>query len=146
MDFILIRLKLQLPNHLIWLTFFYLLFHSFFNTMGEILRFADRNFYNDWWNADDLIEFWKSWNLPVHRWAVRHLYKPLLNRGFSSFKASFVVFLVSAALHEYLVSVPLRMFKYYAFVGMLLQVSRDSIPHISLYALQTTTVRPTKEN
>ncbi len=35
-------LKLALPNHLIWLTGFYLMFHSFLNTMGEILRFADR--------------------------------------------------------------------------------------------------------
>ena len=60
----------QLPNHLIWLTFFYLLFHSFLNTMGEILSFADRNFYNDWWNSDDIVVFWKTWNLPVHRWAV----------------------------------------------------------------------------
>ena len=115
-------LKLALPNHLIWLTFFYLLFHSFLNTMGEILSFADRNFYNDWWNSDDIINFWKSWNLPVHRWAVRHLYKPLLNRGCTSFQASCLVFLVSALLHEYLVSVPLRMFKYYAFLGMILQV------------------------
>ena len=90
--------------------------------MAEILSFADRNFYNDWWNADDLFDFWKMWNLPVHRWAVRHLFKPLLSRGFSPFKASLVVFLVSAALHEYLVSVPLRMFKYYAFLGMIFQV------------------------
>ena len=115
-------LKLALPNHLIWLTFFYLLFHSFLNTMGEILSFADRNFYNDWWNSDDIVVFWKTWNLPVHRWAVRHLYKPLLKSGFSTTNASFVVFFISAALHEYLVSVPLRMFKYYAFGGMLMQV------------------------
>ena len=54
---------------------------------------------------------------------VRHLYKPLLSRGYTTFKASFLVFLVSALLHEYLVSVPLRMFKYYAFLGMLLQVN-----------------------
>jgi len=115
-------LKLALPNHLIWLTFFYLLFHSFLNTMGEILSFADRNFYNDWWNSDDIVVFWKTWNLPVHRWAVRHLYKPLLNSGVSAKNASFVVFFISAALHEYLVSVPLRMFKYYAFAGMLCQI------------------------
>lgn len=115
-------LKIAIPNHLIWLTFAYLLFHSFLNTMGEILGFADRNFYNDWWNSGDVMEFWKSWNLPVHRWCVRHLYKPLLSRGYTTFKASFLVFLVSALLHEYLVSVPLRMFKYYAFLGMLLQV------------------------
>jgi hypothetical protein len=34
----------------------------------------------------------------------------------------FVVFLFSAVLHEYMVSVPLRMFKAYAFFGMALQV------------------------
>jgi diacylglycerol O-acyltransferase-1 len=33
-----------------------------------------------------------------------------------------VAFLISAVLHEYMVSVPLRMFKAYAFVGMVLQV------------------------
>jgi hypothetical protein len=36
--------------------------------------------------------------------------------------AMFVVFMVSAILHEYCVSVPLRIFKAYAFLGMLLQV------------------------
>ena len=82
-----------------------------------------RNFYDDWWNADDLFEFWKLWNLPVHRWAVRHLFKPMLHRGYSKLTVSVAVFLVSALLHEYLVSVPLRMFKYYAFMGMLGQVS-----------------------
>ena len=25
--------------------------------MGEILSFADRNFYNDWWNSDDIVVF-----------------------------------------------------------------------------------------
>ena len=49
----------------------WMMFHSFLNTLGEILGFADRNFYSDWWNADDLFHFWKMWNLPVHRWAVR---------------------------------------------------------------------------
>jgi diacylglycerol O-acyltransferase-1 len=93
--------------------------------MGEILSFADRNFYNDWWNAEDIVTFWKSWNLPVHRWAVRHLYKPLLSSGFTNNQASIGVFLISALLHEYLVSVPLRMFKYYAFLGMLMQVSQS---------------------
>ena len=38
-------LKLAIPNHLIWLTWFYLLFHSMLNTLGELLRFADREFY-----------------------------------------------------------------------------------------------------
>lgn len=38
-------LKLAIPNHLIWLMFFYLFFHSFLNLIAEILRFADREFY-----------------------------------------------------------------------------------------------------
>ena len=47
----------------------------------------------------------------------------MLHRGYSKLTVSVAVFLVSALLHEYLVSVPLRMFKYYAFMGMLGQVS-----------------------
>ena len=68
-------LKLAIPNHLIWLVWFYLIFHSFLNTVGEVLRFADREFYRDWWNSNNVLDFWKTWNLPVHRWAVRHLFK-----------------------------------------------------------------------
>ena len=29
-------LKLAIPNHLIWLVWFYLIFHSFLNTVGEV--------------------------------------------------------------------------------------------------------------
>ena len=72
-------LKLAIPNHLIWLVWFYLIFHSFLNTVGEVLRFADREFYRDWWNSNNVLDFWKTWNLPVHRWAVRHLFKGSLH-------------------------------------------------------------------
>ena len=133
-------LKLAIPNHLIWLVWFYLIFHSFLNALGEILRFADREFYHDWWNANNVLDFWKTWlkdfsslearnkilfrfrNLPVHRWCVRHMFKPLLRSGYSVFIGQVVVFLFSAVLHEYLISVPLRMFKAYAFLGMATQV------------------------
>ena len=115
-------LKLAIPNHLIWLTGFYLIFHSFLNTLGEVMQFADRGFYHDWWNSNNIIVFWKTWNLPVHRWCVRHLYKPMLNYHGNKWVASIAVFLVSAFLHEYLVSVPLRIFKAYAFIGMMLQI------------------------
>ncbi|XP_031772946.1 diacylglycerol O-acyltransferase 1 isoform X3 [Apis florea] len=64
-------LKLAIPNHLVWLCFFYLTFHSLLNLVGELLHFADRNFYCDWWNAHNIDIFWRTWNMPVHRWAVR---------------------------------------------------------------------------
>ncbi|XP_045766748.1 diacylglycerol O-acyltransferase 1 isoform X2 [Maniola jurtina] len=114
-------LKLAVPNHLIWLCFFYLSFHSFLNLMGELLHFADRNFYNDWWNANNIAEFWSSWNMPVHVWAVRHVYIPITGLGFSKAAASIVVFFISAFFHEYLVSVPLHMFRIWAFLGMMAQ-------------------------
>ena len=73
-------LKLALPNHLLWLVLFYLIFHSYLNTLGELLQFADRDFYHDWWNASNLAKFWKLWNLPVHRWegTYRRMFSKML--------------------------------------------------------------------
>jgi len=115
-------LKLSIPNHALWLAGFYLFFHSFLNTAGELLQFADRDFYHDWWNSGNVEKFWQNWNLPVHKWCVRHMYKPVLHAGFSKFQASMIVFFSSAFFHEYLVSVPLKMFKPWAFIGMMGQV------------------------
>lgn len=42
-------LRPQVPNHLLWLMFFYWFFHSSMNFTAELLRFGDRQFYNDWW-------------------------------------------------------------------------------------------------
>ncbi|UXI20620.1 hypothetical protein NH340_JMT06563 [Sarcoptes scabiei] len=115
-------LKLSIPNHVIWLIWFYLFFHSYLNLIGEILRFGDREFYRDWWNARTLSYFWRNWNIPVHRWCVRHMFIPLLNRGYSKTVVTTCVFLFSALFHEYLVAVPMRMFSGWAFVGMALQI------------------------
>eukprot|EP00069_Balaena_mysticetus_P012295 bmy_07570T0 len=41
-------LKLAVPNHLIWLIFFYWLFHSCLNAVAELMHFGDREFYRDW--------------------------------------------------------------------------------------------------
>ncbi|CAM9150445.1 diacylglycerol O-acyltransferase 1 [Lampetra fluviatilis] len=115
-------LKLAVPNHLIWLIFFYWFFHSCLNLLAEIMKFGDREFYRDWWNAQTVTYFWANWNIPVHKWCVRHFYKPLLKRGFNKMHAQLGVFLLSAFFHEYLVSVPLRMFRIWAFMGMMAQV------------------------
>lgn len=120
-------LKLALPNHLVWLCFFYLTFHSFLNAIGEIMHFADRNYYNDWWNANNIDTFWRTWNMPVHRWCVRHLYIPVVQMGYSSRQASTIVFLISAFFHEYLVSVPLQTYKIWAFLGMMGQIPLSAI-------------------
>lgn len=115
-------LKLAIPNHVIWLIWFYLFFHSFLNIVAELTRFADREFYRDWWNSESVYYFWSNWNIPVHKWCARHLYVPLISLGLSKCQASTVVFFVSAFFHEYLVSVPLKLFRMWAFTGMLMQL------------------------
>nr|VZH92216.1 unnamed protein product [Spirometra erinaceieuropaei] len=90
-------LNIAIPNHILWLLGFYALFHSYLNVVAELMRFGDRRFYEDWW----------------------HVYKPMLSMGFSRFWAATVVFFVSAIFHELLVSVPLKMLRLWAFLGML---------------------------
>ncbi|KAL5106293.1 Diacylglycerol O-acyltransferase 1 [Taenia crassiceps] len=112
-------LNIAIPNHLIWLLCFYAIFHSYLNVLAELMKFADRCFYEDWWNASSVSQFWSSWNIPVHRWCRRHIYKPMLVRGYTRFAASCVVFFVSAFFHELMVSVPLKMPRMWAFLAML---------------------------
>lgn len=115
-------LKFAVPNHVCWLICFYTVFHSYFNFLAEILRFGDREFYREWWNAETVGDFWKLWNIPVHRFCARHIYKPLLSFGVTKFQSQIVVFFVSAFFHEYLVSIPLRMFRLWSFLGMMIQL------------------------
>lgn len=115
-------LKFAVPNHVCWLILFYCIFHSYFNILAEVLRFADREFYREWWNAETVPEFWKNWNIPVHNFCTRHIYKPLLSIGVTKFQSQFIVFFISAFFHEYLVSIPLRMFRVWSFLGMIMQL------------------------
>ncbi|XP_051721761.1 diacylglycerol O-acyltransferase 1b isoform X1 [Ctenopharyngodon idella] len=115
-------LRLAVPNHFLWLIFFYSFFHSSMNFVAELLRFGDREFYRDWWNSETITYFWQNWNIPVHKWCLRHFYKPLLRRGAGKLLSQSAVFFASAFFHEYLVSVPLRMFRLWAFMGMMAQL------------------------
>lgn len=41
------------------------------NLVAELLRFGDRQFYRDWWNAHSVQYFWRNWNIPVHKYSVQ---------------------------------------------------------------------------
>ncbi|PFH56663.1 hypothetical protein XA68_16183 [Ophiocordyceps unilateralis] len=115
-------LKLSTISLVIWLAGFFALFQSFLNALAEILRFGDRSFYDDWWNSESLGAYWRTWNKPVYTYFKRHVYVPLVARGWSSTMASTVVFFASAVLHEILVGVPTHNIIGVAFFGMLLQL------------------------
>jgi len=115
-------LKLTVPNIAVWVIGFYIFFHLTLNIIAELLKFGDRLFYLDWWNCTDLSYFWRTWNLPVHKWCVLHVYLPLVNNGFSASFASFAVFFVSAVFHELIVSIPFQTVKAWAFTAMMVQM------------------------
>lgn len=115
-------LKLSVPTLYVWLCMFYCFFHLWLNILAELLCFADREFYKDWWNAKTVEEYWRMWNMPVHKWMVRHIYFPCLRKGMSKAVAIFISFVVSAIFHELCIAVPCHMFKLWAFIGIMLQI------------------------
>ncbi|KAI5821019.1 MBOAT, membrane-bound O-acyltransferase family-domain-containing protein [Pyronema omphalodes] len=115
-------MKLSTVSLVIWLCGFFALFQSFLNALAELLRFGDREFYTDWWNSISVGRYWRTWNKPVNSFMRRHIYTPLLARGWSQASASLVVFTFSAVMHELLVGVPTHNIIGVAFAGMMFQV------------------------
>ncbi|KAJ4708681.1 O-acyltransferase [Melia azedarach] len=115
-------LKLSVPNLYVWLCMFYCFFHLWLNILAELFRFGDREFYKDWWNAQTVEEYWRMWNMPVHKWMVRHIYFPCLRHGIPKGVAIVIVFFVSAIFHELCIAVPCHIFKWWAFIGIMFQV------------------------
>ena len=103
-DFLYNFIKLSVPNTYAWLIMFYGTFHVYLNAYAELTGFADKNFYDDWWNSKTLGEYWRKWNLPVHNWLTRHIYYPMIRRKYSRNVSMLAVFFFSALMHEYLVA------------------------------------------
>lgn len=115
-------LKLSVPTLYVWLCMFYCFFHLWLNILAELLRFGDREFYKDWWNAQTVEEYWRMWNMPVHKWMIRHIYFPCLRNGIPKEVAILISFLVSAIFHELCIGVPCHIFTFWAFIGMMFQI------------------------
>eukprot|EP00062_Callorhinchus_milii_P018887 gi/632972944/ref/XP_007902907.1/ PREDICTED: diacylglycerol O-acyltransferase 1-like [Callorhinchus milii] len=115
-------LLLAIPNHFIWIVFFYGFFHSTLNFIAELMQFADRRFYRDWWNSQTLTYYWSNSNMLLHKWSVRHIYRPMIENGYTKWEGQASVFVLSALFHEYLIAVPFRMLRLWLFTGMMLQV------------------------
>ena len=116
-------MKLSTISLIIWLAGFFALFQALLNALAEVMRFGDREFYTDWWNSSSLGTYWRSWNRPVYLFMKRHVYSPLVGRGWSPLAASGMVFALSAILHEMLVGIPTH-----NFIGMKL-LSSELISH-----------------
>lgn len=115
--------RCSLSAFIIWLLLFFSVFHCLLNILAEVTMFGDRLLYEDWWNAQTMLEFWKKWNGPIHYWCLRHVYVESQVYGKASKPiASFITFMVSGLAHELVCSVAFRKISPYFLLGMVVQV------------------------
>jgi len=100
----------MVPGTLVMILGFFTLLHCWMNLMAELTQFADREFYEDWWNAPGFHAYYRKWNLVVHEWLYHYLYMDLKAQGLGSSISKFLVFVVSALVHEVVITFALRFF------------------------------------
>ncbi|KAI0272515.1 MBOAT, membrane-bound O-acyltransferase family-domain-containing protein [Gloeopeniophorella convolvens] len=116
-------LDLTLPFMLAYLLLFYIIFECICNGFAELSYFADRGFYEDWWNSTSWDEFSRKWNKPVHTFLLRHVYaSAITSYQLSRSRAMFVTFLVSALAHELVMAVVSQKIRMYLFTMQLIQI------------------------
>ncbi|XP_076670115.1 sterol O-acyltransferase 1 [Andrena cerasifolii] len=101
-----------MPGILLFVCGFYLLLHSWMNAFAELLRFADKMFYKDWWNSVCFSDYFRTWNIVVHDWLYTYIYKDMYEIVVPRNKplATCMVFAISSIFHEYLLCVAFRFF------------------------------------
>ncbi|XP_069110703.1 sterol O-acyltransferase 1-like isoform X2 [Argopecten irradians] len=97
----------MLPGTLVLFIAFFAILHSWLNAFAEMLKFGDRMFYKDWWNSTTFANYYRTWNIVVHDWLYTYIYKDCTklmgpkNRA----GAMALVFLISAVVHEYILTI-----------------------------------------
>ena len=56
------------------LTLFDGVLHSWMNMFGELIKFGDRQFYDDWWNVKDFAGYYRKWNIIVHEFLYYYIF------------------------------------------------------------------------
>jgi len=117
-----------LPLFMSYIIGFFTVWDCILNCYAEITMFADREFYQDWWNATNYDEFGRKWNKIVHEFLFRHLYAENMEKyKLSRFGANAVTMVFSAVLHQFFMSVLFKKVNIFFITMMLWQ-----IPYIHL--------------
>ncbi|PWN50101.1 MBOAT-domain-containing protein [Violaceomyces palustris] len=116
-------LTLAVPMMTNYLLIFYLIFEGVCNGFAEITRFADREFYQDWWNATSMDVFSRKWNKPVHSFLLKHVYASTIAAwGLSRNMAMFLTFLLSSLVHELVMAIVSGKIRGYLFAAQMIQL------------------------
>lgn len=94
-------LKLQMQLILMIILMIFLLFESLPNAISEITLYGDREFYQDWWNATSVEEFYGKWMRFTYLFFYRHVYmKILIKYKMNPDRAKAIANLISSAFQE----------------------------------------------
>lgn len=91
---------------LMTLSFYYLLLHCWLNMWAEMLTFADRQFYSDWWNVTSFSAYYRKWNGVIHDFLYEYIYRDFYETIASGNRlvSAISVFVISAIVHEHIIS------------------------------------------
>lgn len=105
--------KAMIPGTFLLVLGFFGILHSWQNMWAEIILFADRCFYEDWWNVSSFATYYRKWNMVVHEFLYYYILQDLnrfTNGRVTVMQAYAVVFLISAWVHEYIIIVSFKIF------------------------------------
>ncbi|KAJ4384345.1 Sterol O-acyltransferase 2 (Sterol-ester synthase 2) [Neurospora sp. IMI 360204] len=89
------------PFMMEYLLSWYLIWETILNFVAELTKFADRSFYDAWWNCVSWDQFARDWNRPVHNFLLRHVYHSSISAmKVDKHTATLITFFLSACVHE----------------------------------------------
>ncbi|KAI1778274.1 MBOAT family protein [Hypoxylon cercidicola] len=92
---------LLFPFMMEYLMAWYLIWETVLNILAELTYFADRSFYDAWWNSVSWDQYARDWNRPVHNFLLRHVYhSSISSMKVNKHTATLITFFLSACVHE----------------------------------------------
>lgn len=108
---------------MMYLLVWYLIWDAILNCIAELTCFADRYFYGDWWNCVSWEEFSRLWNVPVHKFLLRHVYHSSISfLQLNKAQATIATFFISSVVHELAMYVLFNKFRLFLFFLQMYQL------------------------
>ena len=113
-EYPLILVEMIPPFLSMYMLTFFLIWELILNAIAELSRFADREFYKEWWNSVDWDQYSRDWNVPVHKFLLRHVYHSTISSfHVSKTTATLVTFFLSSLIHEVAMYVIFKKVRFY---------------------------------
>jgi len=109
-SFVTMYLHLVLPLGITLCMTLFIVFDCICNIFAEITAFADRKFYDDFWNSCTVDEFFKKCNILIPAFLQKYVYLELLKTGVNQTISKYITLLFASLMIEmlmlFLIGVP----------------------------------------